>query len=83
MVSSFLKVIFELIPVCFFYAIKSQIDANVDRCKDEKYTTEEYETFLKIMNEHRGRGFGSVSHSKMYEQIDKENPLATYRISKK
>ena len=63
--------------------IKTQLDENVERCKDEEYTKEEYEVFLKIMNEHRGRGFGSVTHSKMYEQIEEDNPSSTYRISKK
>ncbi|WED41827.1 hypothetical protein [Legionella cardiaca] len=63
--------------------IKDQMDANVETCKEETYTPEEYEKFLRIMNEHRGRGFGSVTHSKLYSQIDEVESQSEIHITKK
>lgn len=71
--------------------IKEQLDCNValegKKQEEEKecYTGEEYKTFLKIMDEHRGRGFGSVSHSKLYEHFseDELNSIQSMKISKK
>jgi hypothetical protein len=50
--------------------IKTQMDANVELCSEEKYSQEEYKQFMTIMNEHRGRGFGPVTHSKLYRQLN-------------
>jgi hypothetical protein len=50
--------------------IKAQIDKNVARCADETLSRDEYSKFSKIMNEHRGRGFGSVTHSRLYWQLN-------------
>ena len=71
--------------------IKEQLDCNValegkkQEEEKESYTGEEYKTFLKIMDEHRGRGFGSVSHSKLYEHFseDELNGIQSMKISKK
>lgn len=50
--------------------IKKRMDENTAGCENETYSKDEYKQFLTIMNEHRGRGFGSVTHSKMYRQMD-------------
>lgn len=51
----------------------------------ERSTGEEYKSFLKIMDEHRGRGLGPVSHSKCYEHFSKHGlkDKGAMRISKK
>ncbi|MGM9453825.1 hypothetical protein ACTAZI_10875 [Legionella bozemanae] len=51
-------------------AIKNRLDINVEKTPEAKYTREEYGDFMKIMNEHRGRGFGPVTHSKFYDQLE-------------
>ncbi|HHF7368557.1 TPA: hypothetical protein ACPSKY_003721 [Legionella bozemanae] len=51
-------------------AIKTRLDTNVEKNPNEKYTKKEYGDFMKIMNEHRGRGFGPVTHSKFYDQLE-------------
>lgn len=71
--------------------IKGQFDRNVDAESKKKpedretYTGEEYKSFLKIMDEHRGRGFGTVSHSKLYEHFSEQelNDKDSISISKK
>ena len=51
-------------------ALKTQMDDNVEKPSKEKYTKAEYAQFMTIMNEHRGRGFGPVTHSKLYKQLN-------------
>ena len=67
-------------------AMKKRMDHNVDHgSKDEHYTKEEYEQFMTIMNEHRGRGLGSVTHSKLYKQLEEisEDERQSINITKK
>lgn len=66
-------------------AIKTRLDDNVDLCKKETYSSEEFQSFSKIMNEHRGRGLGPVTHSKLYKQISEhgETELESITIIKK
>ncbi|KTD21545.1 pentapeptide repeat-containing protein [Legionella israelensis] len=71
--------------------IKDQLDKNVtEESKKpeesrETYSGEDYKTFLKIMDEHRGRGFGPVTHSKFYEHLTESTlqNIKSMNISKK
>lgn len=59
------------------------MDTNVSSSKEETYSAAEYQTFLRIMSEHRGRGFGSVTHATLYEQENSDEQAESMRIVKR
>ncbi|STX50185.1 Serine/threonine-protein kinase B [Legionella busanensis] len=75
--------------------LKKQFDANVlgettlNREDRDSYSQEELHTFLKVLAEHHGRGFGTVSHTqvpyylKIKDRLDNLNHLNSLFINYK
>ncbi|CDZ79275.1 Type III effector pipB2 [Legionella massiliensis] len=63
--------------------IKDKMDKNVSTCGEENYSADEYQTFLRIMSEHRGRGLGSVTHASLYEQRSSAEEAELIHITKR